>query len=86
MINAHLASKAHSARSETIVSRPGIATFWIFFATISLVLVVMISIAISSIPSQVPLSRRDHVWQVRDMAHDSLPPHNLLRARSADIR
>ena len=56
MINAHMASKAQSAQAEAVISRPGMVTFWILFATISLVVSLTLGIAIASIPAKVPLT------------------------------
>lgn len=98
MINAHMASKAQSAQAEAVISRPGMVTFWILFATISLVVSLTLGIAIASIPAKVPLTQRDRVWQLRDVAHDNLSPaptfaqplvvadSALLSANTADRR
>lgn len=102
MINAHMASKAASAQTKADISRPGMVTFWILFATISLVVSITLGIAITSIPSKVPLTQRDRVWQLRDVARDSLAPASaselgsvqapfvdtpdLLSANTIDIR
>lgn len=73
MINAHIASAAHSDQPEAAKIRPGMATFWVLFATIGLILALMLGIAISSIPSTAPLTQYNPSAQSATMAQSSVP-------------
>lgn len=83
MINAHLTSRAHSDQPKAVISRPGMTTFWILFATMSVILLMLVGIAISSIPAQTPLTQRNQIWQVRDLA-DNVPCLAPAYAHDAD--
>ncbi len=83
MINVHVAAVPQSAQSAPVVRHSGMVTFWVLFATLSLVLIVLLGIAISSIPATIPLTQRNHSGELRDLTYNTPAQDASLQSASA---